>query len=69
MKHLTEIEKVLSLLCPVDIKIAKLVNKFILIVVEARKRLDRGENINVGNYVPELSDSLLNDSNSIDSTP
>ena len=56
------------MLCPVDIKVAKLVNKFILIMVEARKRLDRGEPIDTVSFGPAFNDSGINDSSELDIT-
>ena len=39
-----------KLLCPVEAKIGKLVNKFISIMSAARNRLDKGENLDVGSF-------------------
>lgn len=43
-------QKLATLLCPSNNKIAKLVNKFINIMFDARKRIDMGENIDRGQF-------------------
>ena len=63
-EKLNDEEKVASMLCPVDIRVAKIVNKFITIMVEARKRLDRGEPIDIGNF----TNNVINDTDSMDIT-
>ena len=51
-----------TLLCPSNIKVAQLVNKFITIVLEARKRIDKGENIDRGNFTDfEANDNADSD--------
>ena len=61
---LSEKQKMVTLLCPTNIKIAKLVNKFIYIVVEARKRIDSGEILNMSHFTdPPTNCSLFSDSN------
>ena len=45
-----EYQIVSKLMCPVDAKIGKLVNKFISIMSAARNRLDKGENLDVGSF-------------------
>ena len=67
-ENLTDEEKVTSMLCPVDTKVAKLINKYISIMVEARKRLDRGEPIDTVSFGPEFTDSGINDSCDVDIT-
>ena len=50
------------LLFPSNINVAKLVNKFITIVFEARKRIDRGESMDLGYFTNNLNNSALSDS-------
>ena len=62
---LTLQQKMTSLLCPSTPTIAKLVNKFICIAIEARKRIDRGENLDKGTFCDNhLNCSVISDSNS-----
>ena len=61
--NLTDQQKMALLLCPSNIHIAKLVNKFINIVLEARKCIDRGENMDLGYFSIIFNDSALSDSN------
>ena len=55
-------EKLLSLLCPVNAKIAKLYNKYIGIVFAARTRLDNGEPLDRGNIANQNVNSELDES-------
>ena len=56
--NLSNHDKMLTLFCPADPKIAKLVNKYIGIVFSARTRLDNGEPLDRGN----VSKQNINDS-------
>ena len=55
-------DKIITLLCPVDHKIAKLFNKYIGIVFAARTRLDNGEPLNRGNISNQNVNSESEDS-------
>ena len=59
---LTAYQKMATLLCPSNINIAKLVNKFISIVFEARKRIEKGESMDLGYFTNNLNNSALSDS-------
>ena len=53
-------QKFVTLMCPSNVKIAKLTNRFISIAFEARKRIDRGENIDRGQFTEfQLNDSAF----------
>ena len=60
--NLTAQQQMVTLLCPSNNKVAQLVNKFIKIVLEARKRIDKGENIDRGNFTDfEANDNAVSD--------
>ena len=67
-------EQLLTLLCPVQPKIAKLFNKYISIIFAGRTRLDNGEPLDRGNIAnqnnieSESDDSLINLINLISKT-
>ena len=62
---LTAQHQMLTLLCPSNKRIAQLVNKFISIVIDARKRIDKGESMDRGNFTDfQLDDSAVSDSDS-----
>ena len=47
---LTAQQKLAKLLCPSDIRIAKLINKFLNITFDSRNRIDRGESMDRGHF-------------------
>ena len=57
-------QKMAKMLCPKNVKIAKLVNKFISIIIKARNRIDRGEEIDQGLFTDcNLNDSAISEIN------
>ena len=62
--NLTAQQKVAKMLCPKNVQIAKLVNKFINITNEARNRIDRGEEMDLGFFTDcSLNDSAISEIN------
>ena len=53
-------QKLCTLMCPSNVKSAKLINKFADIIFSARKRLDNGYPINIGEFTDQFIDESDN---------